>query len=490
MSPTQTNFNQASFEELADYFHGAPIGLHFTRLDGTIARTNAAELELLGYSEHQDEYVGHHMAEFHADGIAVERLLDRLSNGQPVVEYETTLVRRDGKPQRVLSYANAKMENGVFSGVRCCNFPHPEDLRPEISEIGALSDHSDHYRKPNLSDDERRTLYDELVDFFDNSPVALHIVGGDGLVRRANKAEFAAMGYDPESYIGRHIALFHADQAVIDGMLEDLVRGSPLINFNATLFRKDGSKLPVMIYSNSRMRDGSFLNTRCFTVPAPKARQATTANAVSFTWPRNEDFGFTVNGRERSAGKPNPMTLALKYIASRKRPEESLGFLARVSQVLGSGRPLKSMLGEVTALSVPFLADFASVDLTSAHLAHAATSGLQEEADAIARFLTTGAPGARFDAESVRATGKVTVCFNLDRTGEDPDGRVAQLRGLGIGSVMMIPMTIRDEAIGVVSFLRDGTSQRAFGPADQALAEEVGRRLSFAAEIDRLRARR
>jgi GAF domain-containing protein len=55
---------------------------------------------------------------------------------------------------------------------------------------------------------------------------------------------------------------------------------------------------------------------------------------------------------------------------------------------------------------------------------------------------------------------------------------------------MMIPMTIRDEAIGVVSFLRDGTSQRAFGPADQALAEEVGRRLSFAAEIDRLRARR
>src|ERR1019366_8254518 len=119
--------------------------------------------------------------------------------------------------QRVLQYANARFENGEFAGVRCCTFPHPDDLRPDIAEVGALRDESLENRGVALSPEERNQTYRDLSDFFDNCPVALHIVGGDGLIRRANRRELESMGYEADSYIGKHIATFHADQAVIDG---------------------------------------------------------------------------------------------------------------------------------------------------------------------------------------------------------------------------------------------------------------------------------
>src|SRR5262249_31956912 len=148
------------------------------------------------------------------------------------------------------------------------------DLRPDIAELAALTDQSVASRHLELTPEQRRELYRELHDFFENGPVGLHVVGGDGLIKHANQAELTTLGYDAGAYRGAHLARFHAEQRVIDGMLETLVAGTPLVNFSATLFREDGSRLPVLIYSNSRMRDGSFVNTRCFTVPAPEARVA------------------------------------------------------------------------------------------------------------------------------------------------------------------------------------------------------------------------
>jgi PAS domain S-box-containing protein len=54
-----------SEQELADFFENATVGLHWVGPDGTILRVNQAELDLLGYT--REEYIGHHIAEFHAD---------------------------------------------------------------------------------------------------------------------------------------------------------------------------------------------------------------------------------------------------------------------------------------------------------------------------------------------------------------------------------------------------------------------------------------
>lgn len=469
MPASETVVNEDVLNDFSDYFHAAPIGLHLTGPDGMITRTNLAELKLLNYSDHADGYIGHHMAEFFADSDRERILLDQLVAGKTVVEHDTTLLRRDGTPQRVLLYANAKIDGGTLRGVRCFTFPHPEDLRPDIAEVGALRDQSVAGRQLELTSTQRGELFAELQDFFDNGPVGLHMVGGDGLIKYANKCELAAMGYDPETYIGQHIARFHADQKVIDGMLEDLVGGTPLVNFGATLFRKDGAKLPVMIYSNSRMRDDSFINTRCVTVPAPGSSQAT-STTPEFSWPRNEDLGFTISGRDETSPdeKPNPMTLALKYIASRKWPEEALGFLAHVSKVLGSNKPFETMLREALTLSVPYLADFVTVDVPPDHLAHAISQSMKTDADKIIRFLSASGPEISGGRET---HGK----------------RASELLDMGVRSVLMAPLTIRGRHLGALTLLRANVpSRRDFGPADRALAEEFARRLSFAIEIERL----
>lgn len=468
------DFSDEALNDLSDYFHGAPVALHITGPDGTITRANLAELELLGYTDQPEGYVGRHVAEFFADSAEIRALLDRLVAGEPQTEREATLVRRDGTLQRVLLYANAIVDDGEFRGVRSFMFPHPDDLRPEIADAGALEDHSVDSRGLELSPRERYELYLELKDFFDNSPIALHIVGGDGLIKRASKAELASMGYDSDAYLGQHIARFHADQAVIDGMLGDLVGGTPLVNFDATLSRRDGSLLPVMIYSNSRMREGSFLNTRCFTVPVPKGRSAPEADAVRFTWPRNDDFGFRPPGRDAPASDANPMTVALKYIASRKAPEESLGFLARVSETLAAPRPFGALLADALALAVPFLADAVSVDAPSGHLADAVGPALRDRTQSILRC------AAAQDAS-------LETWFDLRA---QDGGTAAELVQLGVRSAIVVPLTIRGERAGTLTLLRgDAETRRPFGPADLALSEELARRVAAALEVDRLTAR-
>jgi len=113
-------------------------------------------------------------------------------------------------------------------------------------------------------------------DFFENGAVALHLVGGDGTILRANKAELDLLGYSAEEYIGRHIAEFHADREAIDDILARLTRGEKLQKYPARLVAKDGSIRHVEITSSVQFRDGQFINTRCFTVDVSDLRQART----------------------------------------------------------------------------------------------------------------------------------------------------------------------------------------------------------------------
>ena len=54
---------------LAELLEPAAVPIHWVGPDGTILWANRAELELLGYE--RGEYVGRHVAEFHADVGAI-----------------------------------------------------------------------------------------------------------------------------------------------------------------------------------------------------------------------------------------------------------------------------------------------------------------------------------------------------------------------------------------------------------------------------------
>ena len=106
-----------SEQELAEFFENATVGLHWVGADGTILRVNRAELEMLGYS--RDEYLGRHIAEFHADEEVICDILDKLNAGEKLVEYPARLRCKDGSIKDVLIDSSVLWKDGQFVHTRC-----------------------------------------------------------------------------------------------------------------------------------------------------------------------------------------------------------------------------------------------------------------------------------------------------------------------------------------------------------------------------------
>ncbi len=114
---------------------------------------------------------------------------------------------------------------------------------------------------------------DPLEDFFENGALALHLVGPDGTILRANKAELDLLGYAADEYVGHNIAEFHADEERICDVLARLSRGERLDKYPARLRAKHGAIKHVLISSSVNFRDGRFINTRCFTIDVTEQRE-------------------------------------------------------------------------------------------------------------------------------------------------------------------------------------------------------------------------
>ena len=104
-------------QELADFLDNAAVGLHQVGPEGIILWANRAELELLGYR--RDEYVGHHISEFHADRSVIEVILSRLLRGETVVDEPARLRCKDGSIRHVRIDSNSLWEDGRFVHSRC-----------------------------------------------------------------------------------------------------------------------------------------------------------------------------------------------------------------------------------------------------------------------------------------------------------------------------------------------------------------------------------
>src|SRR6266850_882307 len=105
----------------------------------------------------------------------------------------------------------------------------------------------------------------ELTEFFENATEAIHWIGPDGRILRANQAELRMLGYSPHEYIGRNIAEFHVHEKVIEDILARLAQGESLERYPAKMRCKDGSIRDVLINSSIYFEKGKFINARCFT---------------------------------------------------------------------------------------------------------------------------------------------------------------------------------------------------------------------------------
>ncbi|GGY58441.1 ATP-binding protein [Pseudoduganella albidiflava] len=103
--------------ELADFIENAAEGLHRVGPDGIILWANKAELALLGYR--WEEYVGHHIARFHADRAVIEDILQRLQAGGTLHDQPARLRCKDGSIRHVVISTNACFDDGRLRYTRC-----------------------------------------------------------------------------------------------------------------------------------------------------------------------------------------------------------------------------------------------------------------------------------------------------------------------------------------------------------------------------------
>lgn len=216
-----------------------------------------------------------------------------LGNGKERFCGSARLARTDGKP---LPHAECPMAEAVRTGAptrnaevviekpdgsRIVALVNIQSLRDHRGRIqGAINCFQDITARKKIEEEVQHKSKD-LEDFFENSAIGLHIVSGEGIILRANKAELALLGYTADEYIGRHIAEFHADAPVIGDILHRLSCGERLDRYPARLRAKDGSIKHVLITSNSRFDDGKFVNTRCFTTDVTDLHRAEVARRES-----------------------------------------------------------------------------------------------------------------------------------------------------------------------------------------------------------------
>ncbi|PYP86760.1 MAG: hypothetical protein DMG65_18310 [Candidatus Angelobacter sp. Gp1-AA117] len=103
--------------ELTDFLENAVVPMHWVAQDGIILWANQAELSLLGYDH--DDYIGHHIAEFHADKPAIEDILRRLVSKEELHGYKSRLLCKDGSIRDIRLHSNVLLQDGRFVHTRC-----------------------------------------------------------------------------------------------------------------------------------------------------------------------------------------------------------------------------------------------------------------------------------------------------------------------------------------------------------------------------------
>ncbi len=119
--------------ELTEFLENAVVGMHWVAGDGTILWANKTELSMLGYQ--REEYVGHHIGEFHADPEVIAEILQRLGRHEELHGVESILRCKDGCLRHVRIHSNVFSQNGKFIHTRCFTVDVTEQKKLESSLI-------------------------------------------------------------------------------------------------------------------------------------------------------------------------------------------------------------------------------------------------------------------------------------------------------------------------------------------------------------------
>jgi PAS domain S-box-containing protein len=417
-------------QELTDFFENAVVGLHWVGPDGTILRANQAELDLLGYT--REEYIGHNIADFHADAETINDILQRLTRGEELHSYEARLLCKDGSTRHVLISSNVFRENEQFIHTRC--FTRDITERKRFEE--ALLESEQHFRAV------AETASDVILTVDEESAILF-----------ANHTTGKVFGYASAELIGQPLTMLMPEylrrlhEAGIKRYLETGVKHIGWAAVELPGLHKNGREIPLEI-----------------------------------------SFGeFHCNGKRHFTG-------ILRDITERKRNEEGRAFLARATEELASSLDYETTLASVARMVVPTLADWCSIDVLEddqrvnrVAVAHVDPAKVQWANELQERYPED--PKAPYGVPNVLRTGKPELYAEISDSLLVASARDAEhlqlMRDVGFASAMVIPLVAHGRTLGAISFVT-AESGRHYGAEDVALAENLAARAALAIDNARL----
>jgi serine phosphatase RsbU (regulator of sigma subunit)/PAS domain-containing protein len=322
---------------------------------------------------------------------------------------------------------------------------------------------------------ERRLLH----TVFQQAPVPLFLLGGDGTVRRVNAAAGDLIGSGPGYATGKLFAAFidPASRAAVQTLLAAAARTGESRQLRCSVLTSQGAADRVLAVRQISIRGDLDQLVVAAGVPdtGPAAGKSRPAAARPASARRAEQA-------EPDAGVVAAMTRRLDLVTGATRILlENVTYSEPVA-VQQCARLLARELDAWVVVDVEHegrlrrQAVAGPEDRKSAELARAA-AGLDPPPDS--------APGLVHESGS---TLLLAHAEDLGVLGDGPDG-VPLLMAFGASSVLCVPLSDGEHSYGVLT-LAGRAGQGRFGMADAGLVEELGEQLALAIRADRLFRRR
>lgn len=223
-------------QDLEDFFENSAVGLHIVSSEGIILRANRAELDMLGYTA--EEYVGRHVAEFHADAQVIGDILHRLSCGERLDRQPARLRAKDGSVRHVLITSNSRFEDAKFVNTRCFT-----------TDVTSL----------HHAETARRESDDRLAATYEAATIGIAEADEHGRLVRVNDAVCRMLGHTREQLLGMAF-LDHTDEEDREhdaASYAKQVRGElDSYSIRKRVMRGDGAKAHFDVHSSS-VRDSA-----------------------------------------------------------------------------------------------------------------------------------------------------------------------------------------------------------------------------------------
>ncbi len=474
-------------QELRDFVEHAALGLHWVGSDGRILWANQAELDLLGYT--REEYIGHHITEFHADPPVIDDILRRLAGKETLQNYEARLRCKDGSIKWVHITSNVRWDGDTFVNTRCFTRDVTERKRAE----------------------QRLTIQYAVTRLL--AEVATLEEAGGEILRAIGETIGWSVG-----------TLWRVDRAAQVLRCVDVWRqpGTDVAAFEAATRQRSferGIGLPGRVWASGQpawvpdvVEDDNFPR-------AAVAARVGLHTALSIPIRLSEEVLGVLEFFGLDSRPPDGALLEMiaavgsqvaqfierkraeeeraALLARERRQAERLAFLSEAGAALVASLDEGEILRCLADLAVPALADCCFFDAVTPD------GGVQRTAwrhsdpaqqtlfDAVYRAAPPRTLEAHPVAQALR-TGSPVLVPDVDdawlqQAATSPE-HLVRLRALGFHSLLAVPLVVEGRAVGALTFCYTPWSGRRYDEADLALAVELGRRAALAVVHARLHA--